>query len=343
MYYQCKQCNKTWYYPIEKCIFCHKPVTEVIPTRFTIEAVTEVQVASREHPKVPYFVLLLRDENGQTHSLKTFKQYKEGDNLEPESSAGIRHAVLASRVKYSLKEAFSDLIRLQGETGLKPDMKVIIKLSLSKPAAYNSGEVSNAQLVKLLCSYLLELGLKKDQIILAERIPASEDQARILAKTDIAKACSELGIEFINLQEQQHETISQGGVLFDLPKVFLGADLVISLAPLMVNLGKDNAPASQNLANIFPGQVSANLSKLGQKADDILPPVLSLIDAQNAIVLADSGKSKRELGALFLSDDYLALDKALVELYHLPQAGFLVNRSFQLVGSEFDLLSTNLV
>jgi hypothetical protein len=87
MYYVCKSCNKFWYNKIEKCLFCHGELKAIEPKKFEVLGSTRVEVPSREHQDVPYFVLLLRDEFGQTHTRKTTKEYKVGDTITPSGAS----------------------------------------------------------------------------------------------------------------------------------------------------------------------------------------------------------------------------------------------------------------
>ena len=86
MVWECEKCNKKWYYHVEKCIFCGSDLNSVNATKFTVRGVTEVFVPSVEHDSVPYFELLLEDENGNFHIKKSFANYNIGDSIESEAS-----------------------------------------------------------------------------------------------------------------------------------------------------------------------------------------------------------------------------------------------------------------
>lgn len=82
MVFECKKCDKQWYYPVEKCIFCRGNVKEVVMKQNTVRAVTEVCVPSPGHMKVPYRDLLLEDEHGNFHIRKVFTEHKLGDVIQ---------------------------------------------------------------------------------------------------------------------------------------------------------------------------------------------------------------------------------------------------------------------
>lgn len=85
MVWKCEKCNKVWYYPITKCIYCKGDIQETFPTDLRIKGVTEVFTLSDEHDIVPYYVLLVEDADGCMHIRKTFEKYEIGDKLRHET------------------------------------------------------------------------------------------------------------------------------------------------------------------------------------------------------------------------------------------------------------------
>jgi len=63
MIFRCSNCRKSWRYPINICLFCGQEVQEEATGSLVVHAVTEVDIPSTEHDRVPYFNVLLRDEN----------------------------------------------------------------------------------------------------------------------------------------------------------------------------------------------------------------------------------------------------------------------------------------
>lgn len=80
MYKVCKKCKKLYWRNVSKCLRCNKVGTLnlLIPKEFKVLASTTVNISSKEHQKVPYNVLALKDEYGNTSIKKTFKDYKTG-------------------------------------------------------------------------------------------------------------------------------------------------------------------------------------------------------------------------------------------------------------------------
>ena len=78
----CEKCRKSWYYPVERCVFCKGKTVEREPSAFTVKGITEISIPSSEHKEIPYFDLLLVDENGNYHIKKSFKRFKIGDTFD---------------------------------------------------------------------------------------------------------------------------------------------------------------------------------------------------------------------------------------------------------------------
>lgn len=85
MYYCCKNCNKLWSHPVEKCIFCGSIVAIMEEcNNYEVIGFSEVQVVSTGNEKIPYFVYMLKDMNGNKLLKKSFHQYNCGDLFEVE-------------------------------------------------------------------------------------------------------------------------------------------------------------------------------------------------------------------------------------------------------------------
>ncbi len=81
MIFKCRKCNLVWYYPVEKCLYCRGKILKLQGKRHTVKGITEVFVASKYHPQVPYYVLLLEDENNNFYIKKSFNKQEIGDVL----------------------------------------------------------------------------------------------------------------------------------------------------------------------------------------------------------------------------------------------------------------------
>ncbi|OIP98413.1 hypothetical protein AUK40_01595 [Candidatus Wirthbacteria bacterium CG2_30_54_11] len=332
MYYRCTACQQTWYYPIDRCVFCHQPVTRVTPEKFTIRALTEVQIPSREHQKVPYTVLLLEDEHGQTHTRKTFQSYRVGETIEDTTAAASQRTVIATKIRYSLDEAADRLFRLMGPLSIENKSKIAILSSCTD---------SDPALLVLLVDHLLKNGAQTDNITIGERF--ADDKAITKAKKILAGHPLLSELELVNFSDEAHETIPFRRSLFDIPKRLIGSDLLITLTPLALQTAKENALISSHLAGVFPGQRGSNLQKIAELPFDnpILPKLLCLIDARVAAISDDQDNDRTQrTQLLFLGRDFKAMDKCMCKLFDVPEHTLLANSQYQLAGEEFDVIQS---
>ena len=119
-FYSCPKCKKTWQYPIEKCPNCFLKLEKLKSTKIRVAGISKVQIPTMFHPKTPYFVLLLEDENGNKWVQKTVKEYEIGDLFKVEPCTD-KKAVAIWRVKYDIFEAIEMVIELLG--GIIPHQK----------------------------------------------------------------------------------------------------------------------------------------------------------------------------------------------------------------------------
>src|SRR3989344_2179967 len=75
----CKTCDLRWIHPVEVCINCNSKTERQFSTKYTVAGFTEITVPSTLHPRVPYTVLLLKDEHGNLMPKKTMKRFTDSD------------------------------------------------------------------------------------------------------------------------------------------------------------------------------------------------------------------------------------------------------------------------
>lgn len=82
MHYYCKECNRSWNYSLENCIFCGNELTIADPSDYKVIGFTEVHVPSVASESVPYYVYLLEDENNNRLIQKSSRKYELGNVFE---------------------------------------------------------------------------------------------------------------------------------------------------------------------------------------------------------------------------------------------------------------------
>ncbi|MBN2421656.1 hypothetical protein JXB41_00390 [Candidatus Woesearchaeota archaeon] len=79
MPYKCNKCKKQWMHKIGKCIFCDGELHEIIPENLEVMHCIEVNIPSKQHPEVPYYVLQVKDKSGNIYFRKSKTQKKPGE------------------------------------------------------------------------------------------------------------------------------------------------------------------------------------------------------------------------------------------------------------------------
>lgn len=81
MKYYCKNCNKYWDIPVEKCIFCGFSVTPIKNRNSKIIGSTKVGIPSKKNEDVPYYVYMLEDDKGLKSIKKSHNEYNLGEYM----------------------------------------------------------------------------------------------------------------------------------------------------------------------------------------------------------------------------------------------------------------------
>ncbi len=86
MIFACSNCENSWRYPIKICLFCGHEVKKQKAHLMTVRAVTRVDVPSSGHERVPYYNLLLEDDEGKLFLRKQLKKVSIGQEFVEETA-----------------------------------------------------------------------------------------------------------------------------------------------------------------------------------------------------------------------------------------------------------------
>ena len=139
MKYKCLSCEKTWRYPTKRCIFCEGEVIGEDQNEFIVESISKVHIPSQGHLEVPYYILLLKDKEGDLKFKKSFKPYKEGEIFLEKSEVtenfvvGVVGTGMTGRgvVEIAVKTGNKVIFKGRSEKSLKEAINALTK-SLSK-------------------------------------------------------------------------------------------------------------------------------------------------------------------------------------------------------------------
>ena len=127
MYYHCKKCNKSWNFPIGRCIFCGNDADTITETVYEVMGYSEVNIPSKGNEKTPYYVYILKDKNDNKIIQKSFTKYQIGDrfDLDDDKSESLTIGVvgtglLGSQIaEYTLQHDYPTIVKTRSESRKK--------------------------------------------------------------------------------------------------------------------------------------------------------------------------------------------------------------------------------
>lgn len=253
MYYCCKNCNKLWSLPVDKCIFCGSTVDKMEEfNNYEVIGFSEVQVPSTGNEKTPYFIYMLKDINGNKILKKSFHQYNIGDLLEIEKEENKDYNIgiigtgsLGSQIaEYMLLHGYPTIIKTRTESSIYAIRNKIEKRLAKK--------LSEKELNALLKNLLITTNYSKlhtcDMIIEA----AAEDiniKKNIFRK--LSKVCDEQTIFATNTSSLSIDEVAK---VTNRPDKFIGMHFfnpVHKMELIEVVVGEATSVATQNIITQF--------------------------------------------------------------------------------------------
>lgn len=318
MFYQCPKCKRVWQYPLAKCPECFLGLERMKSEKIKVSGVSKVNIPTILHPKTPYFVLLLEDENGNKWVQKSVKEYKIGEEFKTEKSDS-KDAVAVWRVKYDILEGIEKLVELIGGLKVSPETKILILPTLVSPKHSYFAENTSPEFLGTTIDYLIKRGAKIENIKVAGQ---SFDEIPIEAcakKSGLLDICLKNKVQVLDLSKSNFAKKDN----FEISEEVFSADLLINLPILKV--GK--ASASENLFRQLKKENYLGLKYLSSEKEIIEnllkfllarqseskggPPILTLAEAQN---VQKRDKFVAYLGLVFGSFNSLNLDRVFAEI-----------------------------
>jgi len=345
----CGKCNKKWIYPIEKCVYCKGDITKQKGTKIKVVGVTKVFIPSPMHPIIPYNILLLQDEFGNRIPRKTMKDYKIGDNFILQK-AKTKDAVAVVKVKYDIYEAIKEATGLLNGIELNADDKILIKPSIIAAAYPYQAVNTNPDFLNALLSVLFELGIKKENVIVAEQALIGSDATDAASKSGILEVCKKNGIEFVDISKGPFEEVESDGYKFRIFKEAMNRKVINS--PIMkTNFQLVISGAQENLSRLVDEKTQRemyfdNIEKTLPKLAKAIPDVFTIADATNGMQ-AQGPLALGEpafLNLILASRNATALDSVFCEIsmLEIPPNNTLIKgidvKDVEVVGNELDAL-----
>lgn len=284
MFYQCKKCKKTWQYPVEKCPDCFLELERIKSAKIKVIGISKVNIPTIFHPKAPYFVLLLEDENKNRWAHKSIKEYTIGDVFEINSSSD-DNAVAIWRVKYEALEAIEKIIELLQVLELKRESKILILPTLISPAHAHFRKNTSPEFLEAVLKFLFTKGIKAENIKIGAQ---SFDENLIEAaaqKSGLLNICMEnkilpLDLAKTNFVKKDSHQLGGGGL--EISEEVFNSDFILNLPILKV--GK--ASAAENILKVLKKENYLSLKNLSSDKEILkslnkeLPNFLTLGEAE---------------------------------------------------------------
>jgi len=344
----CEKCSKKWIYPVEKCVYCKGDITKQKGTNIKVIGITKVTIPSPMHPIIPYNILLLEDEFGNKIPKKTMKDYKIGDTYK-EQKAKTKDAVAVVKVKYDIYEAIKESIELLNDIKLNPDGKILVKPSIITPAYPYQAINTNPDFLNALLNVLFELGIKKENVIVAEQPLIGSDAADAASKSGILEICKKNGVDFVDISKGPFEDVESDGYTFKIFKEALDRK-VINIPIMKTNFQLGISGAIENLSRLVDEKTQRamyfdDIEITFQKLAKVIPDVFTIADATNGM----QGQGPLVLGEpaflnlVFASRNAAALDAIFCEATMLQIPSYVQDNNFdskkiEVVGNELDAL-----
>ena len=344
----CEKCSKKWIYPVEKCVYCKDSITKQKGAKIKVVGITKVTIPSPMHPIIPYNILLLQDEFGNRVPRKTMKEYKIGDEFVLQK-AKTKDAVAVVRTKYDIYEAIKEATGLLNGVELNADDKILIKPSIIAAAYPYQAVNTNPDFLNALLAVLFELGIKKENVIVAEQALIGSDVADAASKSGILEVCKKNGVEFADISKGPFEEVESDGFKFRIFKEVMNRKVIN--APIMkTNFQLGISGALENLSRLADEKTQREMyfdgiEKTLPKLAKAVPDVFTIADATNGM----QGQGPLALGEpaflnlVLASSNAAALDSVFcgITMLEIPSGSLIKGidiKNVEVVGNELDAL-----
>jgi hypothetical protein len=272
----CPTCKKIWGYKIEKCPYCFESLKREKCKNVKVKFINQTTIPSIFHQKVPYYVLVLEDENKRKFLQKSTKLYQANEPFELEKSQNKNKAVAIWRKKYDFFEPIEKIFEIF-DINLKPDQKILISPTIKSPNHPHSRENTSPEFLEGIFDFLLESGLKAENITIMNQSFDNVSLIEKLKKSQILTVCERKKINVFDIS--QGEFLEKEGI--KITKKIFETDFILN-APIL-NMKK--AEATENLfcliekENLKVLEYFSEKNEIFKKLESHLPQIFTLAEA----------------------------------------------------------------
>ena len=312
MFYKCQKCKKIWQYPIEKCPECFSTLERMKSEKVKVVGISKVGIPTMFHPKTPYFILVLEDENGNKWTWKSAKEYHIGKEFKVETTAN-NNAVAIWRIKYDVLEGIEKVFELIDGTDINQGSKILILPTLISPRHPYFAENTSPQFLESFIRYLMKRGARLENV---KVVGQSFDETPIEAaaqKSQLLKICQDYKIPPLDLAKTNFIKKGEKDLTFEISEEVFKADLIVNLP--ILKIGKTSA--SKNILKFLKKENYLGLKYLRSEEEiienlnKVLPRYFTLAEAQS---IQKSDQFVAHLNLIFGSFNSLNLDRIFTEV-----------------------------
>lgn len=280
MFYQCAKCEKTWQYPLPKCPECFSELKRMESGSVKVIGSSRTSIPTILHPKAPYFVLVLEDENGNRWAQKSVREYKIGDHIDPESSQN-RESIAIWRIKYDISEGINKVIEMLGGLKINSASKILVMPTIAAPTHAYLRDNTSPEFLEETLKILFQEGAKPENIKVASQ---SFDEIAIEAsaqRSGLLGICQKYKILPSDLSKTEFIRKNKGNLAMEISGEILNSDLIINLP--ILKMGK--AGATENIFKSLKRENYFGLKYLYSDQDiigglnEFLPPTMTIAEA----------------------------------------------------------------
>lgn len=280
-FFQCPRCKRVWQYPIEKCPDCFLNLERLRSKKAKVIGISKVNIPSLFHFKVPYFVLVLEDENGNRWIQKSEKEYKIGEEFEIEKAKdeGLKGGVAIWKVKYDFLEAIEKIVEILGGLKIESNSKILILPTLEKASHPYFRDNTSPEFLEAILKFLFELDTKPENIKVASQSFDEIDIGQKAQKSGLFEICQKYKVMALDLAKG--EFLKKGEL--EILKEAFDTNLILNLPILKIG----RAQATENIffllkkENFLAQKYLYSEKEVFEKLKRELPEFLTIAEANH--------------------------------------------------------------